>query len=473
MRLASMLASHGKAARSAVLAASAFLIAAIALADLSRLSGGWPLGFLYLVPVLIAATQLTRKQILALAALCTLLREVCGPHAWGNGTVGSVLLGLLAFGGAGLFVTEIAERRRRRVEQKRKLEEQATLRQDAEQQLRVLIETSPAAILTIDTNGRIMLTNQAAQKMLGFGQDPLCWEPVGQYFPPLASLPQADSAGRIIRTTLECKARRRNGEIFPAHIWLSSFTTVSGPKLAAIVLDTSEELRDREALGFDQLMTSSRILVRAVSHEIRNLCAAIAVVHTNLRRVPGIEPNEDFQALGTLVEGLGKLVSTELRGVSQKTPAEVDLREVLEELRIIIEPSFAEEDSLLRWTIPEHLPPVSADHHALLHIFMNLATNSQRALRSSEDKRLIIAVSVEPDKVVVRFADSGPGVERPDHLFQPFRHPSDGAGLGLYLSRALARSFAGELGFEPQPCGSCFAVEIPLARQGQMAPQPE
>jgi len=238
MRLASMLAAHGKAARSAVLAASAFLIAAVALADLSRLGGGQPLGFLYLLPVLIAATQLTRKQIFALAALCTLLREALGPGAWGEGLAGRGLIALLAFGGAGLFVTEIAERRRRRVEQKRKLEEQATLRQDAEQQLRVLIETSPAAILTIDTHGRIMLTNQAAQKLLGFVQDPLSGEAVGQYFPPLASLPQADSAGRIIRTTLECKARRRNGEVFPAHIWLSSFTTVSGPKLAAIVMDT-------------------------------------------------------------------------------------------------------------------------------------------------------------------------------------------------------------------------------------------
>ena len=198
------------------------------------------------------------------------------------------------------------------------------------------------------------------------------------------------------------------------------------------------------------------------------------MVHANLRRVPGIEHNEDFQALGTLVEGLGRLVSTELRGVSQKTPAEVNLREVLEELRIIIEPSFAEEDSLLRWTIPgasaaclRRSPCIAAHIHEPGH------QQPARAFRSSEDKRLIIAASVEPDKVVVRFADSGPGVERPDHLFQPFRHPSEGAGLGLYLSRALARSFAGELAFEPQPYGSCFAVEIPLARQGQTAPQPE
>jgi len=249
-------------------------------------------------------------------------------------------------------------------------------------------------------------------------------------------------------------------------VWLSSYATVSGPMLAAIMLDASEELRDREALGFDQLMRSSRVLIRAVSHEIRNICAAIAVVHANLRRVPGIEKYEDFQALGTLVEGLGQLVSSELRTASQKSPATIDLKELLEEFRIIVEPSFAEEEATLEWLIPDELPPVSADRHGLLHIWMNLAANSQRALRGVESKRLTVAASVEQDRVIVRFTDTGPGVVHQDQLFQPFRHSSDGTGLGLYLSRALARSFAGELRFEPRPAGSCFALELPAARVG-------
>ncbi len=82
---------------------------------------------------------------------------------------------------------------------------------------------------------------------------------------------------------------------------------------------------------------------------------------------------------------------------------------------------------------------------------------------------MTVAVSEEQDRVVVRFADTGPGVAHPDQLFQPFRHSSDGTGLGLYLSRALARSFAGELRYEPRPMGSCFAVELPAARVGRAA----
>ena len=468
MLIDQLLATDSKSDRTAVLAALAFLIASIALLDLSEMGRGLSLGFLYLFPILVGALYLTRKEILGLAVLCALLRETLGPFS-SQGLALRSGLGLLAFAGCGLFVVELAERRRRRLEQQRQLEEHATLRETAEQQLRALIETSPAAILTTDMEGSIRLANQAAHDMLGLDQESLSGEPIGRFLPVLAGVPPPDGTGRIFRTVLECKGRRGSGEVFPAHVWLSSYTTVSGPMLAAIVLDTSEELRDREALGFDQLMQSSRILIRAVSHEVRNICAAIAVVHANLRRVPGIERYEDFQALGTLVEGLGQLVSSELRTAGQKSQASMDLKELLEEFRIIVEPSFAEEEATLEWIIPEDLPPVSADRHGLLHICMNLAANSQRALRGVELKRMTVAVSVEQDRVVVRFADTGPGVAHPDLLFQPFRHSSDGTGLGLYLSRALARSFAGELRYEPGPMGSCFAVELPAARVGRAA----
>jgi signal transduction histidine kinase len=186
-----------------------------------------------------------------------------------------------------------------------------------------------------------------------------------------------------------------------------------------------------------------------------------------------MEMNEDFQALGNLVEGLGRLVSTELRTASQKAPEDVHLGEVLEEFRIIIEPSFAEEDAVVRWMIPDDLPRVTADRYGLLHVFMNLARNSQRAIRGSEDRRLVVGASVEGDRAVIRFSDSGPGVRRPEQLFQAFQQESDGAGLGLYLSRALIRSFAGELRYEPQPYGACFAVLLPLASRAHAAPELE
>jgi len=457
---------ESKADRIPVLAALAFMIASIALIDLSNLGAGVSLGALYLVPILAGAVYLTRTEIIAVAVLCALLREASAPYAWGEGVWLRGGLALLAYAGSGLFLAELAERRRRRKHEHRRLKEQEILRESAEQQLQALVETSPAAILTLGPDGAIRLANQAAHSMLGAEPDSLAGQHIGQYLPILAGVPHADGAGRIFRTMLECKGRRRNGEVFPAHVWLSSYMTVAGPMLAAIVLDTSEELRDREELGFDQLMRSSRILIRAVSHEIRNICAAIALVHANLRRVPGIEQYEEYQALGTLVEGLGKLVSSELRAAARNEKVNLNLDELLEEFRIIVEPSFAEVEATLEWDVPPELPPVAAERHGLLHIFMNLAANSQRALRDSPVRQMKISAAVESQRVVVRFADTGPGVPAPERLFQPFQQSAGGAGLGLYLSRALARSFAGDLRYEPQPAGSCFAVELPVATAG-------
>ncbi|HSB13014.1 MAG TPA: ATP-binding protein [Bryobacteraceae bacterium] len=463
MKLPDILSARQRLDRTTVLAVAGFLIASIAFADF-LLSPAVSLGFLYLYPIMMAALFVSRTELLGLAILCTLLREILGPFQWDWGVGVRAFFGLVSYFGLGLFVVELARRRRQTLEHLRVVEEQERLRRAAEEQLKVLIETSPAAIITVDTVGRIQVANQAAHQVLGSEDQPLTGEPVGAFLPLLAGVPQADGGGRVLRTTLECRGRRRDGEVFLAHIWLSTFLTSDGPRLAAIVFDTSEDLRDREELGLHRLMTSSRVLVRAVSHEIRNLCAGIAVVHANLRRVPGVAASEDFQALGTLVDGLGRLVSAELRPPSENSTVSVDLREVLDELRIVIEPSLRDEEIEVRWKVAEDLPPVYADRHGLLHVFMNLANNSQRAMRGSEQKELAIAATVESGRVVVRFIDTGPGVARPEQLFQAFQQAAEGAGLGLYLSRALVRSFAGELRHEPRAYGCCFAVELAAAR---------
>jgi hypothetical protein len=71
-----------------------------------------------------------------------------------------------------------------------------------------------------------------------------------------------------------------------------------------MVVDTSEDLRNREELSLHQLLAASRILVGAVSHEVRNVSGAIAVVHENLARDGTQARNKDFEALGTLIAAL-------------------------------------------------------------------------------------------------------------------------------------------------------------------------
>ena len=209
-----------------------------------------------------------------------------------------------------------------------------------------------------------------------------------------------------------------------------------------MVLDTSEDLREREEASLEQLLAGSRILVAAVSHEIRNVCGAIGMMHENLLRKGSLKGDQDFEALGSLVETLSKISSLELkRSVSAVEPSSTDLHEVLTDLRIVLEQICEESDIQLQWSVPEKLPLVQADRHSLMQVLLNLAKNSQRALEPAAQKVIDIVVDARPDGVSIRFTDTGPGVPAGQKVFQPLQKGADATGLGLYLSRAFMRSF--------------------------------
>ena len=105
-----------------------------------------------------------------------------------------------------------------------------------------------------------------------------------------------------------------------------------------------------------------------------------------------------------------------------------------------------------------------AEPHSLLQIFLNLAQNSQRAMSQQGAGRLTISAFLEDDEVLVRFEDTGPGVSRPDALFQPFPRGGEATGLGLFVSRTIARSFAGDVQHEPGKDGGSFVVRLSAAR---------
>ena len=439
-------------------------------------------GYLYLIPLLISAPALSRPQILGMAILCAYLREVLDPlqavpmptgtvliqafdpRHWADGAGGRFVVVSVGFTMTGFFVEELNRRRRLLVEHLREREEQNRLRQEAEQQLRILIETSPLAILTLDEAGNVALANESAQQLLGFGEEgKLQGRPVEPFLPLLPRMLHRHRSGHThpnIRTNLECRGQRRNGEVFLAHVWLSTYRTSKGPGLAAVVWDASENVRDREGAGLDSMMATSRVLIGAVSHEIRNLASAAASAYSALASNGDTAASRQYLALGSLIEGLEKISTWGLRMASSREAVSADLGTVLDETRIVVEPSLREAGISVVWQVAEGLPLVQADHHSLLQVFVNLARNSCRALMDAPRRELLVTAALERDLVMVRFLDSGPGVADPDSLFKPFHSGGQSAGLGLYVSRAILRSHGGALRYEPSPSGCCFTVEL-------------
>ena len=158
---------------------------------------------------------------------------------------------------------------------------------------------------------------------------------IEKYLPVLADALRLDVGREGLRTAAQCQGYRENGEIFLAHMWFSSYISEEGSRLAAIVVDSSEEMRDREQLGLQQLMRGNRIAAAAVAHEVRNFCGAIAVLCTNLRDRHGLTQDTDLDGLVRLVAGLGGNRILELRSKSQEQLEHVPLKEILNNLRIL------------------------------------------------------------------------------------------------------------------------------------------
>ena len=449
----------------AMLIRAALLIALIALIDW-RVETNVSLGFLYLFPMLMVGVSLTRWQIGIAAALCTFLVEEFDPFPFTpSESIPRMILVFAAFFGAGLFVYESNKNRALTQRHVADLENEMELRRDAEEQLRVLVESSPAAIFTLDAEGTVLMANESAHHMLDVDPSTLPGARIGTYLPALTSVPPFSSSTQLFRTEMECPGRRSNGEVFLANIWFSTYRTRSGPRLAAVVVDVSEDLRNREESSLQQFMAGSRIVVASVCHEIRNLCGAIGVVNANLGRNAALAASEDYRALATLVSGLERIASLELRQTATEAVDGIDALALLDELHIVIEPQLRDAGIELRWSLPASLPLVWADRHTLLQVFLNLTKNSVRAMESSPNKILTVGASFDGSRVLLQVEDTGTGVVAPERLFQPFQPGAESTGLGLYVSRALVRGFRGDLMHVPRAAGCCFTISLTVVAE--------
>ena len=112
---------------------------------------------------------------------------------------------------------------------------------------------------------------------------------------------------------------------------------------------------------------------------------------------------------------------------------------------------------------------VHADPAAVEQILFNLIDNACKYAAGAGDRRIHMETSADADHVTLRVRDHGPGVARRamGRRFKPFsRVPSTanattpGIGLGLALSRRLARGIGGELRCCPHDGGACFELVL-------------
>ena len=117
---------------------------------------------------------------------------------------------------------------------------------------------------------------------------------------------------------------------------------------------------------------------------------------------------------------------------------------------------------------------VVADREKLEQVLINLLGNAVKFTPSGG--RITLSAADEGDRIMLRVQDTGIGIEpwQMSTIFEPFvqleptlTRTTEGAGLGLAISRELARGMGGEISVSSVPGeGSTFTVELPRAAAG-------
>jgi len=208
--------------RTPVLAISGAIILIVAVVD------WWTkpylsLGFLYLFPIMLASAFLPRWLVALLGFVCAGLAEVFSSLDQSFARLG---FETLALAGCGLFVGELIRNRR--------------LSTEGQARLNALVETSPAAIVTVDEHGFIELANRAALELLAPRDGHLIGSPIAAFLPELHHALRWEEAPQF-RASMQCRGHRGNGDTFTADVWFSTYKEGATPKVAAIIAEVSEE----------------------------------------------------------------------------------------------------------------------------------------------------------------------------------------------------------------------------------------
>jgi signal transduction histidine kinase len=115
---------------------------------------------------------------------------------------------------------------------------------------------------------------------------------------------------------------------------------------------------------------------------------------------------------------------------------------------------------------PDKFPVILADETRLEQVIVNLVSN---ALKYAPEGEIRISGQARPEQVIVCVSDQGPGIEAKDlpHIFDRFYRSTNavkqtkGAGLGLYLARAIIEAHGGRIWADPKPDSGariCFSL---------------
>jgi signal transduction histidine kinase len=259
--------------------------------------------------------------------------------------------------------------------------------------------------------------------------------------------------------------------LFSHLVVLLALIAEHGRLYVRLALSTSARDREREA----RLM-SLDALAAAISHEAGQPLSAVgAHARAGLNRLTREQPDvaKAIYSLQAVIDAGHRAsdVIKSIRAMFGKRPGvvtEFSLNDLVRATASLLVRELAGGKVSLQFALEAALPSIRADRVQMQRVLVNLITNAIESLGTVRGRPrciLIRSASVDEHTVALEISDNGPGIapQALEEVFEPFfTTKAAGAGLGLWLCRAMVESHGGHLWATPGEVeGVTFHLQMP------------
>jgi signal transduction histidine kinase len=249
------------------------------------------------------------------------------------------------------------------------------------------------------------------------------------------------------------------------------------------LLVESEQNLQRLQDAQSQLLQQERMagvgqLVSGVAHELNNpLTAVMGYSDLLVDQAADGASKQKLERLGIEARRMKRIIDNLISFARphQEGRRQLDIALIVRESMMLCEYHLRQGGISVEMNFAANLPRVSSNEGQLKQVFVNLFSNSTHALEQAVEKRIRVEGFLEGEKIIIRFADSGPGFNDVSRVFDPFyttRPVGQGTGLGLSMCYGIVREHGGSIYAQnQQPHGAVVTIEL-RAKPEAETPQP-
>jgi PAS domain S-box-containing protein len=375
--------------------------------------------------------------------------------------------------------------------------------------LRNVINSMPAVLVVIDTQGYITHWNYAAASQTNISEEAA----VGKMLADLPLLPEAiltktlDTANNGEATTLLNQSYREGKQPRSVDITIYPVTINGTGGTVIIIEDVTERVRVESMMVQTEKMMSVGGLAAGMAHELNSPLGGMMQGMQNIRRRISPEMKKNMEVAAEIGIDLEKLQSyLEKRNVlslmegitdagvraanivdnmmnfSRTLTESITPLNISELLDSVIELASLDYDLKKKYGFREitivrdyatDLPYVPCLEKEIKQVILNLLRNAAQAMSTQQDRTepasITLRTRLEGEMAHIEVEDNGPGMEPAvrERVFEPFfttRDVGEGTGLGLSVAYYLIHEqHHGSIDVESQPGkGTCFIINLPL-----------